>query len=82
MKYDHSVKYNGRWYEPWEEIDEGADSTAPLPFEPQDKKYTKTEINVMPKSDLVNLAIEEGIAEAEGLNGSELKKLLIEKFGL
>ena len=51
-------------------------------FEPQNKKYTKTEINVMPKSDLINLAIEEGIAEAEGLNGSELKKLLIEKFGL
>ena len=46
------------------------------------KTYTKTEINRMPASELKALAIENKIAEAEEKSGTELKKLLIEKFGL
>ena len=48
----------------------------------EQKSYTKTEINRMPASELKALAIENGIAEAEEKSGTELKKLLIEKFGL
>ena len=36
----------------------------------------------MPASELKALAIENKIAEAEEKSGTELKKLLIEKFGL
>lgn len=47
-----------------------------------ENEYTKTEINRMSTSDLQELATKEGIDGAEDMTGSELKKLLIEKFGL
>lgn len=50
--------------------------------EVEEAKYTKTEINRMSKDDLVALAIEQGIKNAEEANGADLKKALIEKFGL
>ena len=43
-------------------------------------KYTKTEINRMPTADLRKLASENGLDD--GLSGAEIKKALIEKFGL
>lgn len=49
---------------------------------PEEQQYTKTDINRMSKEDLVTLASEAGIASAEDKSGSELKKELIEKFGL
>ena len=42
--------------------------------------YTKTEINRMSTADLKKLASENGIDES--LSGAEIKKALIEKFGL
>lgn len=45
-------------------------------------EYTKTIINRMSKDDLVALAIEQGIENAEETSGADLKKALIEKFGL
>lgn len=48
----------------------------------EENNYTKTDINRMNKEDLVSLASEVGIIDAEDKNGSELKKELIEKFGL
>ena len=45
-------------------------------------KYTKTDINRMSTADLQSLAAEQGIENATELSGAELKKLLIEKFGL
>ena len=45
-------------------------------------KYTKTDINRMSTADLQALAAEQGIENATELSGAELKKLLIEKFGL
>lgn len=42
--------------------------------------YTKTEINRMSIADLKKLASENGIDES--LSGAEIKKALIEKFGL
>lgn len=49
---------------------------------PEEQQYTKTNINRMSKGDLVTLASEVGIAGAEEKSGSELKRELIEKFGL
>lgn len=46
------------------------------------KTYTKTEINRMSKDDLKNLAKSEGIEGADNENGGELKKILIEHYGL
>lgn len=44
--------------------------------------YTKTTINRMSTADLQSLATEQGIENADEISGAELKKLLIEKFGL
>lgn len=44
--------------------------------------YTKTEINRMSTADLKKLAISENVKNAEELNGADLKKVLIKKFGL
>lgn len=49
---------------------------------PEEQQYTKTDINRMSKEDLVSLANEVGIIGAEDKSGSDLKKELIEKFGL
>lgn len=63
----------------------------PLPFtdnditfetEAEEQKYTRTDINRMNKDDLVSLAVEAGIENAEDMSGNELKKELIEKFEL
>lgn len=48
----------------------------------EDKQYTKSEINRLSTAELKALAKESGIADAEELNGGELKKILIEQFGL
>lgn len=49
---------------------------------PKQKEYSKSEINRMSTSDLQKLASESGVEGAESISGSELKKILIEKFGL
>lgn len=72
MKYNHKVKYNGKWYMPNEEVPIGTSSL----------NYTKTEISRMSTSDLQSLAKEQEIENADEISGSELKKMLIEKFGL
>ena len=45
-------------------------------------KYTKTDMSRMSTSDLQSLAVAQGMENAKELSGAELKKLLIEKFGL
>ncbi|MGN0378533.1 MAG: hypothetical protein ACI4EU_02985 [Butyrivibrio sp.] len=44
--------------------------------------YTKTEINRMSTSELQKVASENGIKGAKDMTGSELKKVLIQKFEL
>lgn len=44
--------------------------------------YTKTEINRMSTAELKKLSKEQGIDNAEEMTGADLKKVLIEKFGL
>ena len=76
----HSIKYNGVWYKAGDEIKETAevDNTSSA----FSKSYTKTEINRMSTADLQKLANEQGFAKAEEISGADLKKMLIEKFGL
>lgn len=95
MKYDHMVKANGRYYQTGEdvpEISEKAVDKTPLPFSDSDiefdeiqkpeKKYTRSEIQLMKTADLQNLAMSLGIEGADEMTGGTLKKLLIEHFGL
>lgn len=44
--------------------------------------YTKTDISRMSKAELQSLATKEGVANADNKTGGELKKILINKFGL
>lgn len=55
-----------------------------LPFVevPQTSAYTKTQINRMPTADLKQLASSIGIENADEMTGAELKKQLINAFGL
>ena len=50
------------------------------PDETKETEYTKTEINRMPTADLKELAEKNGLDNS--LSGAELKKLLIEYYGL
>lgn len=78
MKYPYIVNKNGTWYPAGAEVPE---ETEPQESN-QEKKYTKTEISRMNVAELKELAIEIGIENASELNGGELKKLLVEHFGL
>lgn len=79
----HSIKQNRRWYKAGEEISSPADfMNQPEIPEQEEKKFTKTEIHQMPVKELRKLAEEQGIEGSEYLNGSEIKKLLIEKMEL
>lgn len=79
----HTIKKDGRWYKAGEEMDSPADfmNQTEIP-EQEEKKFTKTEIYQMPVKELRELATEQGIDGAEYLNGSDIKKLLIEKMRL
>lgn len=83
MIAEYSVKIDGKWYMAGEEI--------PLPFSDEDitfdeksegKKYTKTEIMRMSKSELQELARNIGIEGADEMSGAQLKEHLISVFGL
>lgn len=73
MKYDHAVKYNGKWYEPFEEI---------LETEEPKEEYTKSDITTMRVDDLRNLAASMGVQGATDMTGTELKQILITMLGL
>ncbi len=45
-------------------------------------KYTKTEINRMSTAELKEVAKLNGVEDADDMTGGELKKVLIDKFGL
>lgn len=92
--YPYAIKFNGEYYEAGEDVpdtdSEAMEDNTPLPFsegEDEDyledeKQYTKTDINKMSTADLQALAAEEGIENAYSTSGGELKKILIEHFGL
>ena len=77
MIAQNTMKMNGKWYKAGEEI-----SLANPQEEVKQNQYTKTEINRMSTAELQKLALENGIDGADEMTGAELKKVLIEKFGL
>lgn len=77
MIAQNTMKMNGKWYKAGEEI-----SLAKPQEEVKQNQYTKTEINRMSTAELQELALENDIDGAEQMTGAELKKVLIEKFGL
>ena len=87
MVYSHLVKYNGVYYPAGTDVPVGVASVEIKDNKITDEvkeevKYTKTDINRMSTSDLKSLAKSEGIKDADTLSGADLKKVLIEKFGL
>ena len=83
MTFGHKVKYNGKWYMPGEkiaEVEKSASSFSENTNLSAEKSYTKTEINRMSTADLKELAEKNGLDNS--LSGAELKKLLIEYYGL
>lgn len=96
-KYPYIVNKNGIWHPAGTEVPGDADFTNEDKVVSQidnnaieiteDRNasklvYTKTEINRMPIVELKELAIANGIKVDEDTTGSQLKKLLIEKFEL
>ena len=79
MIYPYIVNKNGVWYPAGTEVPEDI----PTQNVAEEKnQYTKTEINRMSTAELQALALENDIEGAEQMTGAELKKVLIEKFGL
>ena len=77
MIAQNTMKMNGKWYKAGEEI-----SLAEPQAEAKQNQYTKTEINRMSTAELQELALENGVDGSNEMTGAELKKVLIEKFGL
>ena len=77
MIAQNTMKMNGKWYKAGEEI-----SLAKPQEEAKQNQYTKTEINRMTTAELQELALENGVDGSDEMTGAELKKVLIEKFGL
>ena len=77
MIAQNTMKMNGKWYKAGEEI-----SLAKPQEEVKQNQYTKTEINRMPVDELRGLAKKQGFSDVEEINGSDLKRMLIEKLGL
>lgn len=87
----HTMKVNGIVYRAGEEIPSPAEKrpvekpiekTVEKPVEKVEKTYTKSDIMTMKAADLRDVASKNGIDNAEEYTGSELKKMLIEKFDL
>ena len=77
----HSIKKNGRWYKAGEEMDSPAEfMNTPEILEHEEKKITKTDIHRMPVEELRKLAEEQGIDGVEEMNGTDIKKLLLERI--
>ena len=79
MKYPYIVGKNGVWYPAGTEVPEDNPNTK---TENGQNQYTKTEINRMTTAELQTLALENGVDGSDEMTGAELKKVLIEKFGL
>ena len=84
MIYPYIVNKNGVWYPSGANVPE---DTSPITTDNLTEKlvhngHTKTEINRMSTAELQELALENNVDGADEMTGAELKKVLIEKFGL
>ena len=84
MEYPYIVNKNGVWYPAGADVPEDTSHITAdnLKEKPVHNGHTKTEINRMSTAELQTLALENDIDGAEKMTGAELKKVLIEKFGL
>ena len=84
MIYPYIVNKNGVWYPAGADVPEDISTitTDNLTEKLVHNGHTKTEINRMSTAELQEFALENGIDGAEQMTGAELKKVLIEKFGL
>ena len=84
MKYPYIVNKNGVWYPSGADVPGDAIhiTTDNLTEKLVRNEHTKTEINRMSTAELQELALENDIEGANEMTGAELKKVLIEKFGL
>lgn len=87
MKYDHMVKKNGSYYAAGEDVPDNEEmaveeNSPSFSNISEEKPYTKTEIQRMSVDSLRILAKEIGTEKPEEISGSEIKKLLINHFGL
>lgn len=97
-KYPYIVNKDGVWYPAGTEVPADAlaekvkkteepnqddfSQYMNAPIESNEVTYTKTEINRMAIAELKEVAKANGIDEADGMTGADLKKVLISKFGL
>ena len=84
MIYPYIVNKNGVWYPSGADVPEDISpiTTDNLTEKLVRNEHTKTEINRMSTAELQELALENNIEGANEMTGAELKKVLIEKFGL
>ena len=84
MIYPYIVNKNGVWYPAGADVpeDTSPNTKENLTEELVCNEHTKTEINRMSTAELQELALENDIDGANEMTGAELKKVLIEKFGL
>lgn len=90
MIFKHLVKYNGVYYPAGMDVPVG--ETKPVEKkvveetvaveQPKEDNLTKTDINRMSVAELKELANKEGISGVDDMTGAELKKVLINHFGL
>ena len=82
----HTMKINGVIYRAGEEIPSLDAKPARKIIEKSaasvEKTYNKSDIMTMKAADLRELASENGVENPDELTGNELKKILVEKFGL
>ena len=82
------MKYNGQYYPAGADVPVGDNSVKEVvekdvkSIVEKQPQYTKTEINRLSTAELKSLALKQGIDNAEEMTGADLKKVLIEKFGL
>lgn len=96
-KYPYMVNKNGIWYPAGAEVPDDTefkiDGKVVGKFKDdaieitdkeiiEQNQYTKTDINRMSTAELKEVALLNGIGNAEDMTGGELKKILIKKFGL
>lgn len=81
MKYPYIVNKNGIWYPAGTEVPEDT-----IFLNKKENKtsiqYKKSDINRMTTAELKELAKSRGVENAENMTGADLKKVLIELFGL
>ena len=76
------MKMNGKWYKAGEEISSAEPKKEITSENEVEIKFTKSDITHMSTAELQALAVENNIEGAEEMTGTDLKKILIEKFGL